>query len=143
MPSRALSLVASFLVIAACRCSYGHTRPVISSGKDFPCRSAISLEGEPSPAEVIALIGNPLERRPVEGGEVFRYSVRGHYGDRVKLFGLITVSEPHYYWSCDVGLEFRDGHLYSITHTIDNDGPDGASKEGPMKRIVGQQKPTG
>jgi hypothetical protein len=123
-------------VIAACGCGYGHSRPVVESGKNFPCRSVISLEGEPTPAEVVAMIGEPLERRPAEGGEVFRYSVRGRYGDRVKLFGVITVSEPHYYWSCDVRLEFRGGHLYSITHTVDNSGPDGSEKDGPTTRIV-------
>jgi len=127
VPSRVLPFVAWLLLIAACRCGYGHTRPVIVSGRDFPCRSAISLEGEPSPVEVIALIGNPLERRPLEGGEVFRYSVRGHYGDRVKLFGLITISKPHYFWSCDVRFEFRGGRLYSITHTKESDGPSWSS----------------
>src|SRR5215813_12771085 len=128
------------LVIAACACGYGHTQPVIVSGRDFPCRSAISLEGEPTPAEVVALIGAPLERRPVEGGEAFRYAVRGEYGDRVKLFGLVTVSEPHYSWSCEVRLEFRGGHLYSITHTRENNGPDGREKDGPTTRIVRETK---
>ena len=111
---RSLSLL---LVIAAVACGYRHSRPVVESGRDFPCRSAIGLEGEPSPSEVIAMIGEPLERRPVEGGEVFRYWVRGKYGDHVKLFGIVTVSEPHDYWSCDVRLKFRSGHLYSITYT--------------------------
>jgi hypothetical protein len=129
---------ALLLMIAASACGYRHARPVIESGKDFPCRSAISLEGEATPAEVVRLIGDPLERRPVEGGEVFRYSVRGRYGDHVKLFGLITVSEPHYYWSCDVRLEFRSGRLYSITHTMENVGPDGEEKDGPSTRIVGE-----
>ena len=92
------------------------------------------------PAEVIRLIGEPLERRPVDGGEVFRYSVRGEYGDHVKLFGFITVSEPHYYWSCDVKLEFRDGRLYSVTHTTENSGPDGEEKDGPSTRIVRETK---
>jgi hypothetical protein len=127
---------ALLLVIAACACGYRHSRPVIESGRDFPCRSAIRLEGEPTPAEVVRLIGDPLEKRPVEGGEVFRYSVRGRYGDHVKLFGLFTVSEPHYFWSCDVRLEFRDGHLYSITHLMDNSGPDGEEKDGPITRVV-------
>lgn len=54
----------------------------------------------------------------------------------MKLFGLITVSEPHYYWSCDVRLEFRGGHLYSITHTMETSGPDGEDKDGPSTRIV-------
>ena len=126
------------LVIAACACGYRHSRPVVEFGKDFPCRSAISLEGEPTPAEVVRLIGDPLERRPVEGGEMFRYSVRGRYGDHVKLFGLITVSKPHYFWSCDVRLEFRGGHLYAISHTMENNGPDGEEKDGPTTRVVGQ-----
>jgi hypothetical protein len=136
-PRKTVSLL---LVIAACACSNKHSRPVIVSGRDFPCRSAISLEGEPTPAEVIRLIGEPLERRPVDGGEVFRYSVRGEYGDHVKLFGFITVSEPHYYWSCDVKLEFRDGRLYSVTHTTENSGPDGEEKDGPTTRIVRETK---
>ena len=126
--------------MAASGCGYRHSRPVVESGKNFPCRSAISLEGEPTPTEVIRLIGDPLERRPAEGGEMFRYSVRGKYGDDVKLFGLIRISKPHYYWSCDVRLEFRDGHLYSITHTVDNSGPDGQEKDGPTTRILGQAK---
>jgi len=134
---------ALLLLIAACGCGYGHTRPVIESGKDFPCRSAIGLEGEPTPAEVVRLIGDPLERRPVQGGEVFRYAVRGKYGDHVKLFGLLTLSEPHYFWSCDVRLEFRDGRLYSITHATDEDGPDGAAKDGPRTRIVQPEKEIG
>ena len=134
--------VAFLLLIAACGCGYKHSRPVIESGRDFPCRSAISLEGEPTPDEVIRLIGNPLLRQPVEGGEVLRYSVRGKYGDHVKLFGLIKVSEPHYYWSCDVRLEFRDGHLYSITYTKENVGPDGTEKDGPTTRIVRQATST-
>ncbi len=128
------------LAIATCACSYRHSRPVVESGRDFPCRSAISLEGEPTPDEVIRLIGDPLERRPVEGGEVFRYSVRGRYGDHVKLFGLITVSEPHDYWSCDVRLEFRGGYLYSIAHTMENKGPDGEERDGPTTRIVREEK---
>ena len=135
---KSLSLL---LVIAACACGYRHSRPVIESGKDFPCRSAISLEGEPTPAEVIRLIGEPLERRTVEGGEIFRYSVRGKYGDQVKLFGLITISQPHYYWNCDVRLEFRDGRLYSITHTMESKGPDGEEKDGPTTRIVREGEP--
>jgi hypothetical protein len=109
---------------------------VIESGKNFPCRSAIGIEGEPTSSEVVAMIGEPLERKPVAGGEVFRYAVRGKFGDRVKLLGLVTISEPHYYWSCDVRLEFRDGRLYSITHTIDNSGPDGEEKDGPSTRVV-------
>ena len=133
---------ALMLLIAAGACSHKHSRPVIESGKDFPCRSAISLEGEPTPAEVIHLIGHPLERRTVEKGEMFRYSVRGKYGDHVKLFGLITVSEPHDFWSCDVRLEFRDGHLYSITYTKESNGPDGEEKDGPTSRIVGPAKPS-
>ena len=128
------------LVIAACGCGYGHSRPVVESGKNFPCRSILSLEGEPTPAEVVAMFGQPLERRPSEGGETFRYSVRGRYGDRVKLFGVVTISEPHYYWSCDVRLEFRGGRLYAITHTVDNSGPDGSEKDGPTTRIVQQAK---
>jgi hypothetical protein len=139
-PTRVRNPAALLLLIAACACGYRHSRPVIESGRDFPCRSAISLEGEPTPAEVIALIGNPLERQPVEGGEAFRYSVRGKYGDHVKLFGLIKVSEPHYYWSCDVRLEFRGGRLYSIAHTMENSGPDGTEEDGPSTRIVGQTK---
>ena len=127
--------------MAAAGCGYRHTPPVIVSGRNFPCRSAISLEGEPTPAEVIALIGGPLERRTVPRGEVLHYSVRGRYGDRVRLFGLVTVSEPHYSWSCDVQLEFRGGRLFSITHTMDDDGPDGAGKDGPATRIVGEAKP--
>ncbi|HEY2798719.1 MAG TPA: hypothetical protein VGK26_12575 [Thermoanaerobaculia bacterium] len=138
LPKGTLSIL---LAIAACACGYRHSRPAVVSGKDFPCRSAISLEGEPTPNEVIAMIGKPLERRPVEGGEVFRYSVRGEYGDHVKLLGLLSVSEPHYYWSCDVRLVFRDGRLYSITHTMDNCGPDGDEKDGPSTRIVRQGKP--
>jgi hypothetical protein len=63
---------ALLLVIAACACGYRHSRPVVESGKDFPCRSAISLEAEPTPAEVVRLIGDPLERRPVDSGELFR-----------------------------------------------------------------------
>jgi hypothetical protein len=94
--------------------------------------------GEPTPADVVALIGAPLERRPVAGGEVFRYAVRGRYGDRVKLFGLVTISEPHYFWSCDVRLEFRGGHLYSVTHTSEDRGPDGEEKDGPRTRILGR-----
>ena len=132
-PRKALSLL---LVIAAYGCGYGHTRPVIESGKDFPCRSAIGIEGEPTPSEVIAMIGEPLERQPIPGGETFRYAVRGKYGDRVKLFGLVTISEPHYFWSCDVRLEFRGGHLYSITHSMESRGPDGAEKDGPTTRIL-------
>lgn len=128
------------LLVAACACAYRHSRPVIESGRDFPCRSAIGLEGEPSPDEVIRLIGDPLVRRPIEGGEVLRYSVRGRYGDHVKLFGLITVSRPHYYWSCDVQLEFRGGHLYSIAHTRESNGPDGEEKDGPSTRIVREEK---
>jgi hypothetical protein len=124
------------LVIAACGCGYRHSKPVVEFGKNFPCRSVIRLEGEPTPAEVVAMIGPPLERRPTEGGETFRYSVRGRYGDRVKLLGVVTVSEPHYYWSCDVKLEFRDGRLYAITHTVDNSGPDGSEKDGPTTRLV-------
>jgi hypothetical protein len=137
---RSRRLAVLLLGIAACGCGYGHSRPVVESGKNFPCRSVISLEGEPTPAEVLAMIGQPLERRPAEGGEVFRYSVRGRYGDRVKLFGVVTISEPHYYWSCDVRLEFRGGRLYSITHTVDNSGPDGSEKDGPTTRIVQQAK---
>ena len=129
------------LLVAAGGCRYKHSRPAIESGKDFPCRSAIGLDGEPTPAEVIHLIGNPLERRPVERGEVFRYWVRGKYGDHVKLFGLITVSEPHYFWSCDVRLEFREGHLYSLTYTKESNGPDGEEKDGPSTRIVGRTTP--
>jgi hypothetical protein len=129
---------AFLLLIAAGACGYGHTRPVIEAGKDFPCRSAIGIEGEPTPAEVIAMIGEPLERKPIQGGETFRYAVHGKYGDRVKLFGWITISEPHYFWSCDVRLEFHDGHLYSITHTTESSGPDGEEKGGPTTRIVGQ-----
>ena len=129
------------LVVAASARRYEHTRPVIESGEDFPCRSAISLEGEPTPSEVLHLIGDPLERRPIVGGEAFRYSVRGKYGDHVKLFGLITVSKPHDFWICDVRLEFRNGHLYSITHTRESRGPDGEEREGPTTRIVGPSKP--
>ncbi len=129
------------LAMAAVGCGYRHTAPVILSGKNFPCRSAISLEGEPTPAEVIGLIGGPLERRTVAQGEVLRYSVRGRYGDRVKLLGLVTISEPHYSWSCDVQLEFRGGRLYSITHTRDDDGPDGEGKDGPTTRIVREASP--
>ena len=136
-PRKTLSLL---LLIAACACSNKHSRPVIVSGRDFPCRSAISLEGEPTPSEVIRLIGEPLERRPASGGEVFRYSVRGKYGDHVKLFGFITVSKPHYYWSCEVKLEFRDGRLYSVTHTTENSGPDGEEKDGPSTKIVREMK---
>jgi hypothetical protein len=122
-------------------CGYGHTQPVIESGKNFPCQSAIGLEGEPTPSEVIQMIGNPLERKTVEGGEVFHYAVRGRYGDRVKLFGLVTISEPHYFWSCDVRLEFRGGHLYSITHTRESHGPDGQEKDGPKTRILEPARP--
>ena len=86
------------------------------------------------------MIGEPLERRPIEGGggETFRYAVRGKYGDRVKLFGLVTISEPHYFWSYDVRLEFRGGHLYAITHTRESRGPDGEEKDGPKTRILGR-----
>ena len=131
--------LALLILIAAGGCSYGHSRPVIESGKDFPCRSAISLEGEPTAAEVVQMIGDPLERKKIHGGEEFRYSVRGKFGDHVKLFGLISVSEPHYFWSCDVRLEFRNGHLYSITHQRENNGPDGEEKDGPTTRIVGHR----
>ena len=129
-------LAASLLLFAACACGVRHSKPQIVSGRDFPCRSAISLEGEPSADEVVGLIGQPLERKAVEGGEAFRYSVRGQYGDHVRLFGLIPVSEPHYSWSCDVRLEFRGGHLYSITHTREDVGPGGTEKDGPSTRIV-------
>jgi hypothetical protein len=130
---------ALLLVVATGGCGYEHSRPVIDSGRDFPCRSAISLEGGPTPAEVIRLIGDPLERQTSEHTETLRYSVHGKYGDHVKLFGLITVSEPHYSWSCDVRLEFRDGHLYSITHSRKDSGPDGEDTEGPTTRVVGQR----
>jgi hypothetical protein len=129
-------ILASVLLAAACACGVRHSKPQIVSGRAFPCRSAIGLEGEPSPDEVIRLIGDPLERRTVPGGEEFRYSVRGRYGDHVKLFGAITLSEPHYSWSCDVRLEFRSGHLYSVTHAREDRGPDGAEKDGPKTRIV-------
>jgi len=125
------------LLVAACACRYRHAKPVIVAGRDFPCRSAIGVDGEPGPNEVVAMIGEPLERRPIAGGELFRYSVRGEYGEDVRLFGIIPVSKPHSYWSCDVRLEFRGGRLYSITHTRDSDGPDGTEREGPSTRIVG------
>jgi hypothetical protein len=138
----AIRRLATLLILAASACGYRHSKPVIESGRDFPCRSAIGLEGEPTAAEVVALIGAPLERRAIAGGEELRYSVRGRYGDRVKLFGLMTVSEPHYSWSCDVRLEFRDGHLYSVTHTRESVGPDGTEKDGPSTRLVGPPKST-
>ena len=134
MRARALAALAFSMAAGACR--YEHSRPTVVSGKNFPCRSAISLEGEPTPAEVVALIGTPLERKPIGGGEIFRYSVHGRFGDRVKLFGILPVSEPHFSWSCEVRLEFRNGHLYAITHTRDDNGPDGVEKEGPTTRIV-------
>jgi len=133
---RVRNLAALLLAIAACACRYDHARPVIVSGKNFPCRSAIQLDGEPTPAEVARLIGAPLQRTPTKDGEIFRYSVRGTYGDRVRLFGFIPVSEPHYSWSCDVRLEFRSGHLYAITHTREENGPDGTEKDGPSTRIL-------
>ncbi len=89
------------------------------------------------------MLGEPLERRPVEGGEVFRYWVRGKYGDHVKLFGIVTVSEPHDYWSCDVRLKFRSGRLYSITYTRESSGPDGEERDGPSTKILRQAKPGG
>lgn len=131
------------LTVVACACRYEHSRPVIVSGKNFPCRSAIGLEGEPTPAEVVALIGKPLERKSSGNGETLRYAVSGRYGDRVKLLGLIEVSQPHYSWSCDVRLEFRNGHLYAITHTRDDVGPDGAEKDGPTTRILHEPKAAG
>jgi hypothetical protein len=135
------NLVPIVLVIGAGACRYQHSRPVVVSGRNFPCRSASSLEGEPTPAEVIALIGDPLERKRTADGEVFGYSVRGQYGDRVKLFGIIPVSEPHYYWSCDVRLEFRSGRLYSVRHAMESRGPDGAEKDGPTTRRTGTGRP--
>jgi len=128
-----LAVALAALVAGACR--RDHSRPVVVSGREFPCRSAISIEGEPTPNEVVALIGEPIERRTVEGGEVFRYAVRGRYGDRVTLFGR-TVSEPHYSWSCDVRLEFRNGHLYSIAHAREDVGPDGTERDGPGTRLL-------
>ena len=137
MVASAIRRSAAILVLlAACACGYRHAKPVVVSGRDFPCRSAIGLDGEPTPAEVVALIGAPLERRATAKGEEFDYSVRGRYGDHVRLFGLVAVSEPHYSWSCDVRLEFRDGRLYSITHTRETVGPDGTEKEGPSTRLV-------
>ena len=136
VPAARLRLGATLGIVLAQCCRRDPTRPIIIAGRDFPCRSAISLEGEPTPDEVVALIGDPLERTPVAGGEVLRYSVHGRYGDRVRLLGLIRVSEPHYSWSCDVRLEFRGGHLYSITHSRANDGPDGEEKEGPTTRTL-------
>ncbi|HYX20108.1 MAG TPA: hypothetical protein VFA98_04620 [Thermoanaerobaculia bacterium] len=127
---------APLLLAVASACGVRHSKPQILSGRDFPCRAAISLEGEPSPDEVVRLIGPPLERRAIGGGEVFRYSVRGKYGDHVRLFGLIPVSEPHYFWSCDVRLEFRGGHLYSVTHSRESRGADGDEKDGPTTRRV-------
>src|SRR5262245_22734706 len=75
---RSLSLLL-LMLIGACACGYRHSRPAIESGRDFPCRSAISLEGEPTAAEVVWLIGDPLERRTIDRVDVFRYSVRGKY----------------------------------------------------------------
>jgi hypothetical protein len=39
-----------------------------------------------------------------------------------------------------VRLEFRDGRLYAITHATDEDGPDGAAKDGPRTRILRPSK---
>jgi hypothetical protein len=89
----------------------------------------------------VRLVGAPLERRATAQGEEFRYFFRGRYGDHVQLFGLVTVSRPHYSWSCDVRLEFRDGHLYSVTHTREEVGPDGTDKDGPTTRRVRPAKP--
>ena len=124
------------MALGLCGCRREPMHPSIVAGKAFPCRSAISLEGEPTPDEVVALIGDPLERTRAADGETFRYSVRGRYGDRVRLLGFIRVSEPHYSWSCDVRLEFRDGHLYAITHARTDDGPEGEEKDGPVTRIL-------
>jgi hypothetical protein len=137
-PSRTRRARAGVLLLlaVASACGVRHSKPQILSGRDFPCRAAIGLEGGPSPDEVVRLIGAPLERKEIDGGEVFRYSVRGKYGDHVRLFGLIPVSEPHYFWSCDVRLEFRGGHLYSVTHSRESRDADGDEKDGPSTRRV-------
>ena len=124
------------IVATMTACSYAKTVPVIVAGREFPYREAVGLGAGITTRDAIDLLGDPYEHRAGENGEVLRYWARGRYGDRVDLLGFITLSKPHYYWECDVRLEFRNDRLYSVTHSMESRGPGGENQTAPETRLV-------
>jgi outer membrane protein assembly factor BamE (lipoprotein component of BamABCDE complex) len=90
MPAKWSLLFISLFAVLGCSHVKGSFNP--QEGRDFNTSNLERIHKGTTSADVINLVGEPLERIPEETGERWHYYVRESRTDRAMLFG-ITLSE--------------------------------------------------
>lgn len=104
------------LPVALLGCSHlkGPFDPV--EGRNFAAEKVEQIEEGTPAAEVIRLLGEPLEREPIAYGERWRYYVVEERVDELRFLGLVPVRKFRWERVTEATLRIADSQVAEITY---------------------------
>jgi outer membrane protein assembly factor BamE (lipoprotein component of BamABCDE complex) len=106
-------LLAVLLLLPGCSYVKGAFEPV--AGRDFAAESLGKVVKGTASADVVRLLGEPLERVPEGGRERWRYYVLEERVDETRLFGA-AVSKQRWKRETEAHLILSDGRVSEISY---------------------------
>lgn len=113
---RRAPLVLPFLLVALLGCSHlkGPFDPI--EGRNFAAEKVKQIKDGTPAEEVVRLLGEPLEREPVDDGERWRYYVVEERVDELRFLGLVPVRKFRWERITEATLRVADGQVAEITY---------------------------
>lgn len=108
--------LALFLLLTLPGCSHlkGPFDPV--EGQNFAAEKARQIEEGTAAEEVLRLLGEPLEREPMAGGERWRYYVAEERVDELRFLGLIPVRQFRWERVTEATLSIADEKVTKVAY---------------------------
>ncbi len=108
------ALALLLLTLLGCSHLKGPFDPV--EGQNFAAEKARQIEEGTTEQEVLRLLGEPLEREPVAGGERWRYYVAEERVDELRFLGLIPVRQFRWERVTEATLNIAEGRVIEVTY---------------------------
>lgn len=111
---RRWACLALLLTLVGCSHLKGPFNPV--EGQNFASDEARQIEEGTAEEEVLRLLGEPLEREPMPGGERWRYFVAEERIDELRFLGLIPVRQFRWERVTEATLNIAAGKVTKVAY---------------------------
>lgn len=102
------------LTLVGCSHLKGPFDPV--EGQNFAAEEAKQIEKGTKEEEVLRLLGEPLEREPIAGGERWRYYVAEERVDELRFLGLIPVRQFRWERVTEATVNIAEGRVTEVAY---------------------------
>lgn len=106
--------LALLLMLVGCSHLKGPFDPV--EGQNFAAEEAKQIEEGTTEEEVLRLLGEPLEREPIAGGERWRYYVAEERVDELRFLGLVPVRQFRWERVTEATVTIVEGKVTEVAY---------------------------